>query len=260
LGWLLVEEGFTLVREHEIESIFAVANGYIGTRASLEEGGRLSQPVTFAAGIYADDPASELGPALAVLPDWPHLEIAVDGDRLSMGSGPVIEHRRMLDLRQGVLWREWRQQDSSGRITRVRFLRLASLASAENPSSTIARATASSMERPAEVFEYFLSQTIALSRPSGAVVGRSIAFHRKDVPAGLTDGAQTGFTIRRGNDKNWLRRFHSRAHVVHRHHDHERAPMARSVASSSWPVLPSLQQSGDDIAKRAPAEVDAKYH
>jgi trehalose/maltose hydrolase-like predicted phosphorylase len=127
-GWLLVEEGFTLVREHEIESIFAVANGYIGTRASLEEGSRLSQPVTFAAGIYADDPASELGPALAVLPDWPHLQVAVDGDRLSMESGRVLEHRRMLDLRQGVLWREWRQQDLSGRITRVRFLRLASLA------------------------------------------------------------------------------------------------------------------------------------
>ena len=43
-------------------------------------------------------------------------------------SGRVLEHRRMLDLRQGVLWREWRQQNSSGRITRVRFLRLASLA------------------------------------------------------------------------------------------------------------------------------------
>ena len=102
-GWLLVEEGFTLVREHEIESIFAVANGYIGTRASLEEGSRLSQPITFAAGIHAHDPASELGPALAVLPDWPHLEIAVNGDRLSMASGRVLEHRRMLDLRQGVL-------------------------------------------------------------------------------------------------------------------------------------------------------------
>jgi hypothetical protein len=127
-SWLLVEEGFTLVREHEIESIFAVANGYIGTRASLEEGSRLSQPVTFAAGIYADDPASGLGPALAVLPDWPHLEIMVDDDRLAMESGRVIEHRRMLDLRQGVLWREWRQQDASGRVTRVRFLRLASLA------------------------------------------------------------------------------------------------------------------------------------
>jgi len=127
-GWLLVEDGFALVREREIESVFAVANGYTGTRASLEEGSRLSQPVTFAAGIYADDPAANLGPALAVLPDWPHLEITVDGDRLSTETGQVLEHRRMLDLRQAVLWREWRQQASSGRITRVRFLRLASLA------------------------------------------------------------------------------------------------------------------------------------
>ena len=34
----------------------------------------------------------------------------------------------MLDLRQGFLWREWRQKDSSGRITHVRFPRVASLA------------------------------------------------------------------------------------------------------------------------------------
>ena len=128
LSWLIVEEGFTPVREHEIESLFAIANGYTGTRASLEEGSRLSQPVTFAAGMFVDDPASTLGPTLVVLPDWPHLEITVEGVRLSLDSGRIIEHRRMLDLRQGVLWREWRQQDLNGRITRVRFLRLASLA------------------------------------------------------------------------------------------------------------------------------------
>lgn len=127
-SWLLAEEGFTLMREHEIESIFAVANGFIGTRASLEEGSPLSQPATYAAGIYADDPGSELGPTLAVLPDWTHLEIMVDGDRLSMESGSMLEHRRTLDLRQGGLWREWRQQDLRGRITRVRFLRFASQA------------------------------------------------------------------------------------------------------------------------------------
>jgi kojibiose phosphorylase len=127
-GWLLVEEGFTSVREHEIESTFAVANGYVGARASLEEGSRVSQPGTFLAGIYVDDPVSTLGPALAVLPDWAHLQITADGDRLSIESGRVLEHRRVLDLRQGVLWREWRQQDVRGRITRARFLRLASLA------------------------------------------------------------------------------------------------------------------------------------
>jgi trehalose/maltose hydrolase-like predicted phosphorylase len=127
-GWLLVEEGGTLVREHEIESIFAIANGFIGTRASLEEGTKLSRPATFAAGVYVDGSGLKPGPALAVLPDWPRLTIIVDGETLSMASGQVLEHRRMLDLRQGVLWREWRQQNPSGRITQVRLLRLASLA------------------------------------------------------------------------------------------------------------------------------------
>jgi len=127
-GWLLVEEGVVLAREHEIESIFALANGYVGTRASLAEGGALSRPATFAAGVYTADPASGLGPTLALLPDWSHVEVIVDGRRLSLEVGRVLEHRRTLDLRQGVLWREWRQQDPSGRITRVTFLRLASLA------------------------------------------------------------------------------------------------------------------------------------
>jgi kojibiose phosphorylase len=40
----------------------------------------------------------------------------------------VLKHRRLLDLRQGVLWREWRQQDPSGRTTRLSYLQLASLA------------------------------------------------------------------------------------------------------------------------------------
>jgi trehalose/maltose hydrolase-like predicted phosphorylase len=125
-GWLLVEERFAPLREHQIESIFAVANGFVGTRASLEEASPLSRPATFVAGVYVD--ALERGPALAVLPDWARLAIIVDGEGLSMASGQVLEHCRMLDLRQGVLWREWRQQDPSGRITRVRLIRLASLA------------------------------------------------------------------------------------------------------------------------------------
>jgi kojibiose phosphorylase len=43
-GWRLVEEGFTLAREHEIESVLAIANGYAGNRGSLAEGSSLSAP------------------------------------------------------------------------------------------------------------------------------------------------------------------------------------------------------------------------
>src|SRR5664280_3028706 len=127
-AWLLIEEGVDLAREREIESMFAIGNGYIGTRASIAEDGRFSHPSTFAAGVYVTDSSSELGPRLAPLPNWFHAEVKVEDQQLSLEAGRVLDHRRFLDLRQGVLWRAWRQQDPSGRITRLIYMQLASLA------------------------------------------------------------------------------------------------------------------------------------
>ncbi|HUI84863.1 MAG TPA: glycosyl hydrolase family 65 protein [Candidatus Binatia bacterium] len=126
--WLLLDEGFTLAREHETESLFAIANGYMGNRGSLAEGSRLSAPATFVAGIFEqfDTPGSV--PALMVLPDWTGVRIWIDRRPLTMQQGEVLEHRRILDFRHGVLWREWRHRDSDGRITRLVTFRLASLA------------------------------------------------------------------------------------------------------------------------------------
>ena len=41
-----------LAREHELELLFAIGNGYAGSRGSLAEGSALSAPATFIAGIY----------------------------------------------------------------------------------------------------------------------------------------------------------------------------------------------------------------
>ncbi|HEX7128253.1 MAG TPA: glycosyl hydrolase family 65 protein [Thermodesulfobacteriota bacterium] len=127
-AWRLVEEGFALPREHEIESLFTVANGYVGTRGSLAEGCSLSWPATFVAGVFDVGPDAGAGPTLVRLPDWTHLALVVGGLRLTLEAGEIVEHRRVLDLRQAILWREWRQRDPTGRVTHLRFLRLASLA------------------------------------------------------------------------------------------------------------------------------------
>lgn len=124
--WLIVEEGFTLAREHEVESILAIGNGYAGTRGSLAEGSAMSAPATFVAGIYDAEPGSV--PGLVTIPDWTELSITIDGYRLQLGQGQDLEHRRILDMQQGIFWREWRHQDANGRITQLRFCRLASLA------------------------------------------------------------------------------------------------------------------------------------
>ncbi|MER3424524.1 MAG: hypothetical protein C4293_16190 [Nitrospiraceae bacterium] len=126
-SWRLVEKGFNLSREHELESIFTVANGYVGVRGSLVEGTSLSASATFLAGVFDVNPESGSVPALVILPDWTRVQVLVDRFPVSLEEGEILDHRRILDLRQGVLLREWRQRDPAGRITQIRSLRLASL-------------------------------------------------------------------------------------------------------------------------------------
>ncbi len=128
-SWLMVEEGFTLAREHEVESLFAIGNGYVGNRGSLAEGSLLSAPATFVAGVFVVDPGQPGAvPALFVLPDWTGVRAWIEGQPLSMEQGQILTHRRILDLRRGLLRREWRHRDANGRVTRVDGFRLASLA------------------------------------------------------------------------------------------------------------------------------------
>jgi beta-phosphoglucomutase family hydrolase len=122
-AWLVVEDGFTLAREHEIESIFAISNGHLGSRASLAEGGPMSSPATFAAGLFDTHPGPTT--SLALLPDWSHLAPIIEGAPMKLGSGERLWHRRTLDLRQGLVWRDWRQEDPAGRVTRFQECRLA---------------------------------------------------------------------------------------------------------------------------------------
>jgi trehalose/maltose hydrolase-like predicted phosphorylase len=125
-AWVLVEEGFTLAREHELESLFAIGNGYAGSRGSLAEGSALSAPATFLAGVFHSEAGSVAG--LVPTADWTRLSVTVDGHLLRLDHGHSLEHRRVLDMRQGILWREWRHQNGGGQITRLQMLRLASLA------------------------------------------------------------------------------------------------------------------------------------
>jgi trehalose/maltose hydrolase-like predicted phosphorylase len=124
--WVLVQEGVVLAREHEIESLFAIGNGFVGSRGSLAEGSSLSAPATFVAGVF--DPSAQSGPTLARAPDWAQLVIDVNGNPLRLDDGDALQHRRVLDMRQAIIWRQWRHRDRAGRITHVQGMRFASLA------------------------------------------------------------------------------------------------------------------------------------
>jgi len=100
--WLLVEEGFTLSREHEIESLFAIANGYVGNRGSLAEGSPLSAPATFVAGVFRELRTPGAVPELMLLPDWTAMRISIADQPLNIERGEILEHRRILDMRRGM--------------------------------------------------------------------------------------------------------------------------------------------------------------
>ena len=126
-AFLLIEEGYNPLREREIESLFTVGNGYLGTRSSLEEQGSASNPATLVAGVYGKTGA-DATEELAVVPDWLLTRIYVEGEELILTRESLIEHRRILDLKRAVLIREWRHRNEKGRITTVKYLRFASLA------------------------------------------------------------------------------------------------------------------------------------
>jgi len=138
--WLLVADGWAAKREPAIEGAFALVNGYLGTRAAVEEGGGAWAPATFLAGLFdaATEEAEQAAATpdrrviaaptaeLVVAPDWSKLRVVIDGLALTMGGAEVLDHRRTLDLRRGALLREWRLR-AGGRTTRLRSLRFASL-------------------------------------------------------------------------------------------------------------------------------------
>lgn len=126
-GWFILEEGFAAIREREIESLMTVGNGYLGTRGSVEETTTASEPGTFFAGLY--DPLESTGlQSLIVAPDWLCLQLTIDGDSISLEKGTNLIHRRILDMKRGMMYREWRFQDEKGRITQIKTTRFCSLA------------------------------------------------------------------------------------------------------------------------------------
>ncbi len=124
--WRIDVEGFDPSREREVEAWLTVSNGRTGTRGSLEEGGEHCLAVCYVAGIYGKPDDRSVLPLIG--PDWTALEPRLADEVLALSQGTILEHRRVLDLRHGMLFRFWRHLLPSGRETELRTVRFASLA------------------------------------------------------------------------------------------------------------------------------------
>jgi len=135
--WRLTERGFTADSVATSETLFALANGYLGIRASLDEGEPAGDPGTFVNGFYETWPISypesafglpKLGQSIVVLPDATPLVLHVGGKPMRLTSGRTIVHERALDLREGILRRRVEWESPGGTRVRLRSERLVSFA------------------------------------------------------------------------------------------------------------------------------------
>ncbi|MHB8625797.1 MAG: glycoside hydrolase family 65 protein [Aggregatilineales bacterium] len=126
-AWQLSEAPFNPGKLHHTETIHSVGNGYMGVRATFEEGYPGELPSTLVHGIF-DHAAGELVPELVVLPNPLSLTISVNDETFHMSKGRILGYRQMLDLQKALLTRGVLWQTSAGRIVQITFERFASLA------------------------------------------------------------------------------------------------------------------------------------
>jgi alpha,alpha-trehalose phosphorylase len=137
-GWRLVENALRSKRMLYWESAFAVTNGMLGVRGNLEEHteGFPSYPATQINGIVGYMPYQfmwafpgypERGHRVMNCVEWTHLELAVDGERFDLKHPGLKSHRRWLDMREGVLHREFVFSTCKDIEVKVKTRRLASM-------------------------------------------------------------------------------------------------------------------------------------
>ncbi|MGK5737483.1 glycoside hydrolase family 65 protein [Micromonospora sp. URMC 103] len=120
----------------ETESIFALGNGWVGWRGTLDEGEPYGMPGTYLNGFherrdvaYPEDGYGfpQQSDSVVSAPNAALIRLWVDGEPLDIRTGTLRVHDRVLDLRAGVLRRETEWISPGAHGVRIRSTRLVSL-------------------------------------------------------------------------------------------------------------------------------------
>ncbi len=133
--WAVAEPSLRLDLLAQTESIFALSNGHIGLRGNLDEGEPHAVPGTYLNGFFESLPLPyaergygypEEGQTLIDVTNGKLFRLLVDDEPFDVRYGKLIHHRRVLDLRDGVLRREVEWVSPAGQAVRIRSTRLVS--------------------------------------------------------------------------------------------------------------------------------------
>ncbi|AXB48114.1 glycosyl hydrolase [Amycolatopsis albispora] len=134
-AWELRWVGMDVDQLQRTESTFALSNGHIGLRGTLEEGEPRGLPGTYLNGFYesyqlpyaeAGYGYPEDGQTVVNVTDGKIIRLLVEDEPLDMRYGQATTHERVLDFRSGTLRRTTEWSSPTGRRVRVRTERLVS--------------------------------------------------------------------------------------------------------------------------------------
>lgn len=133
--WAIIEPRLHLEHLAHTESIFALSNGHIGLRGNLDEGEPHVVPGTYLNGFFETIPLPyaeggygypEEGQSMIDVTNGKPMRLLVDDEPFDVRYGDLRHHRRVLDLRAGVLRREVEWVSPAGQAVRIRTTRLVS--------------------------------------------------------------------------------------------------------------------------------------
>jgi len=133
--WRLTETVFDAGDLGRTETLFAVANGYLGMRGNLEEGRDSHTHGTFINGFHETWPIrhaeaayglAQVGQSIVNVPDAKVMRLYVDDEPLLLSVADLAEYERTLDMADGVLVRDLVWRTPGGNRVRVRSRRMVS--------------------------------------------------------------------------------------------------------------------------------------
>jgi alpha,alpha-trehalose phosphorylase len=136
--WKVMEKEWTPESSRTRESIFSLANEFAGVRGNFEEGG--SGPTlrgSYFNGIYEQTENQHSWPRVGFSKhlcfivnniQWIGLAPSLNGEKLDMAVSRISDYMRQVDMRTGLLTREFVWHTASGKKVHVRFERFLSMA------------------------------------------------------------------------------------------------------------------------------------
>lgn len=138
--WVIRETQFSIDTNYRNETIFALANGYIGMRGTFEEGysgpKNTSFNGTYINGFYEIHDIvypeggygfAKIGQTMLNVADSKIIKLYVDGEEFDLLQGKILFYERVLDMKKGFVERKVKWESPTGKVLEVKIKRIVSL-------------------------------------------------------------------------------------------------------------------------------------